>query len=93
MARLSLVAEVMQGSGEETIGHHQIDRIAGPSGQTGEASGEVERGAKIAVVELIDAQGPEGTQLVTCVVEAFREFERGCPGGAGRAGASDAVHQ
>ena len=29
MARGSLVAEVMQRRGEETIGHQQIDRIAG----------------------------------------------------------------
>jgi len=54
--------------------HHQIDRIAGLSRQTGEASGEVEGGTKIAIVELIDAQAPKGTQPVAGVVEAFREL-------------------
>jgi hypothetical protein len=60
MARLSLVAEVMQRRGEDTIGHHQIDRIAGLRRQSGETAGEAERGAKIAIVELVDAQAPEG---------------------------------
>jgi len=34
-----LVTEVMLGRGEKTVGHHQIDRIAGIRGQTGEALG------------------------------------------------------
>ena len=55
MARLSLVAEIMLCRGEETIAHHQIDRIVGLRRQSGEAAGEFERGAKIAIVELIDA--------------------------------------
>ena len=55
MARLPLVAEVMLGRGEQAIGHHQIDRIVGLRRQSGEAAGEFERGAKIAIVELIDA--------------------------------------
>ncbi len=70
MARLSLVAEVMVSRGEETIGHHPIDRIAGICRQTGEAPGKFERGAKIAIVELIDAQAPEGAQPVAPVARA-----------------------
>src|SRR5271165_7457852 len=93
MARLSLVAQVMQSRGEKTIGHHQIDRIAGLCRQSGEARGEFERDAKLAIVELIDAQAPEGAQPVALVVEPFRELERGCPCGAGVSGAADAVHQ
>jgi len=50
----------MQRRGEDTIGHHQIDRITGLFRQTGEAAGEAECGAKIAIVELVDAQAPEG---------------------------------
>ena len=60
MARPLLVAEVMQSGGEETIGHHQIDRVVALLRHSGEAAGEVERGAKIAIVELIDARAPEG---------------------------------
>src|SRR5262249_19650165 len=37
IARLSLITEVMLGRREETIGHHQIDRIAGLFRQTGKA--------------------------------------------------------
>ena len=93
MTRRSLVTGVMLGRGEETIGHHQIDRIAGVCRQTGEAPGKFERGAKIAIVELINAQAPEGAQLVDRVVEAFRELQCRRPGGAGLSGAADAVHQ
>jgi hypothetical protein len=93
MVRCSLVTEVMLGRGEKTIGHHQIDRIAGKCRQTGEAPGKFERGAKIAIVELINAQAPEGAQPVDGVVEAFRELQCGRPGGAGLSGAANAVHQ
>ena len=93
VTRLSLVAEVMQSRGEETVGHHQIDCIAGLLRQTGEAPSEVERGAKIAIVELIDAQGPEGAQPVGRVAQRFRKLERGRPSGASLSGAADAVHQ
>src|SRR5215472_18653489 len=36
MASLLLIAEVMQRRGEETIGHHQIDSVAGLLRQSGE---------------------------------------------------------
>ena len=93
MARLPLVAEVMLGRGEQAIGHHQIDRIVGVRRQSGEAPGEFKRGTKIAIVELIDAQAPQGAQPIARVVEPFRELERSYPGGAGLSGAADAVHQ
>ena len=53
----------------------------------------MERCAKLAIVELIDAQAPEGAQPVDRVVEPFRELERGRPAGAGLSGAANPVHQ
>ena len=69
-ARLSLIAEVMHSRGKETIGHHQIACSAGLLRQSGEAASEVECGAEIAIVELIDAQGPERAQPVGRVIGA-----------------------
>jgi hypothetical protein len=93
MARLALIAKVMLRRCEETIGHHQIGGIAGIRCQSSEAPREFERSAKIAVIELVDAQAPKSAQPVGAVAEPLRELERGCPGGACLACAADAVHQ
>ena len=93
MACLSLVAEVMVSRGKETIRHHQIDCIARICREAGEAPSEFERGAKVTIVELVDAQAPEGAEPVSPIVEPFRKRERGCPSGTGLSGAADAVHQ
>jgi hypothetical protein len=53
----------------------------------------VECGANIAIIELIDAQAPEGAQLVARLAQRRGELERCRPGGARLSGAADAVHQ
>ena len=75
MAGIFLVAEVMQRGREDSLGHPQLDGIGGPCHQAGEAPGIFERSAKFPIVELIDAQTPEGAPLVARIVEPFRELE------------------
>jgi hypothetical protein len=60
MARTSLIANVMQRSGEDAITHYQLDRISGILNQGREAPRVPERGAKLSVIELINAQAPKG---------------------------------
>lgn len=59
LARYALVTQVMQDRSEETIGHHQIDRISGICHQVSETPGKPKRGKKLAVIQLIDAQAPK----------------------------------
>jgi hypothetical protein len=92
-ASIFLVAEVMQRGGEEAIAQQQLDRIGGIRHQIGKMPGEIESGAKLPVVELIDAQPPRGAPSIVPVVEPLRQLQRRRPGGAGRPGATDAVGQ
>src|SRR5436305_13348960 len=76
MARLALIAKVMLCRCEKTIGHHQIGGIAGIRCQRREAPREFERSAKIAVVELVDAQATKRVQTVGKVTESIRSVQR-----------------
>ena len=55
----------MQRGGEQTVGHHQVDGIGRSRRPVGEAMRELQRLAKFAVVELIDAQAPQRAQPIS----------------------------
>jgi len=43
---------------QQAISHHAVDRVVGMRRQLGELRGELERLAKLAIVELVDAKAP-----------------------------------
>src|SRR3981189_3639576 len=73
-----LVAEKVERHGKKAIGQHQVGRIARALRCLGETLSELECFEKFAIVELVDAQTPEGTQAIVLVIERVRPFEGGC---------------
>ncbi len=91
--RTVLVAEEMQRSGEQPIGHHQVDGIGCPGHDAGEALGVLQGFTEFAIVELVDAQPPQRPQAMVAILEPVGELERRGPCRSRLARASDPVHQ
>ena len=88
-----LVAKKVQRHGEKAIGQHQVGRIGRALRCFREALSEVECLEKFAIVELIDAQAPEGAQAIMLVIEPVRQFEGDCECWARIPRTTLAVHQ
>ena len=59
----------------KAIRQHQVGRIGGTLRCLGETLRELKCLEKFAIVELVDAQPPEGTQAIILVIEPLRQFE------------------
>ena len=71
-----LVAKKVQRHGEKTIGQHQVGRIVRTLRCFRETLSELECLEKFAIVELVDAQAPEGAQAKMLVIELVRQRQR-----------------
>ena len=71
-----LVAEIVQGHGHEPIGQHQVGRVWRLLRGFREAMGKLQRLAEFSIVELIDAQAPQGAQPVILVIEPVCQLKR-----------------
>ena len=83
----------MQRGREQTVRHHQVDRIGRTGHDIGEALGKLQRLAEFAIVELVDAQPPQRAQAMVAIAELVGKLECRGPCGARLARAPDSVHQ